>query len=196
MTQKWLFDPEKWLKSDFSGSKWHFLVTFESLYTKRKKSLFSLFWVKIIIFSLWVCSWAGWGFHDSTALVATMGPKFLKTCFELPETSFAIPLACYRIGFGRPARNRKKIGKYRFRPSEALPPENRGKKSWKIGKWSQIPIFRIFFSYFLAFFPIFRARAREAKILKTCFELPETSFEAKVVTTGDTEIKVKWIPRK
>ena len=35
----------------------------------------------------------------------------LNSFFLRARASFAIPLACYRIGFGPPARNREKIGK-------------------------------------------------------------------------------------
>ena len=62
----------KWLKSDILSPKCqfrvtlgvkmpifsHFLVTPESLYTHWKRSLFGLFWVRLCIFSVCVCSWA------------------------------------------------------------------------------------------------------------------------------------------
>ena len=77
---------------------------------------------------------------------------------------FKTPLACYRIGFGPPARNRKKTGQYRKRP---LPlkigktqPKNR-KNGSKIGFGGHFPIFCFFLSYFLgeavSFFILFGA---------------------------------------
>ena len=60
-------------------------------------------------------------------------------------------LASYRMGFGSPARNRKKLEKYRKRP----PPENRKKKKpknrkkgSKIGFRGQFPSFRLFLPIF------------------------------------------------
>ena len=74
-TKKRLFPPfceetQKCLQGDFLSPKthfWvtlgvkmslfsHFLVTFESLHEKEKKSLFSLFWVRLMISSFWACS--------------------------------------------------------------------------------------------------------------------------------------------
>ena len=78
---------------------------------------------------------------SQTPLLETQGRQTFEGGHELfghhpfawKTPTLAIPLACYRIGFGPPARNRKKIGKYRFRPPKALPLKI-GKNSRKIGK--------------------------------------------------------------
>ena len=74
----------------------------------------------------------------------------MATTLSLFGDFFAIletPLACYRIGFGPAARNRRNIG-------NSLP-QKIGKDCRKIGKWPQNPMFEpIFlfrlFLYFLA----------------------------------------------
>ena len=66
------------------------------------------------------------------------------------NTGLAIPLDCYRIGFGSLARNRKN----RFRPFQGLPRKIRkkGPKNWKIGAkigfCGHFPFLGAIFSYF------------------------------------------------
>ena len=47
-------------------------------------------------------------------------PKLTKM-LATARSKVAVPLALYRVGFGPPARNRKKYEKYRFRAPEILP---------------------------------------------------------------------------
>ena len=68
--------------------------------------------------------------------------RFFRNIFG--HSWVASPLACYRVRFGPQEKNRKNIGFGLPRPS----PGKKGKNSRKIGKWSQIPIFRLFFPYF------------------------------------------------
>ena len=97
-------------------------------------------------------------------------PKKFKVTKKQPKSGsgVATPLACYRIGFGPPARNRKKIGKISVSASRGAPPENRKTNSRKKGKWPQIPVLSaILFSGAAEayIFPIFSYFGPEARNL-------------------------------
>ena len=78
---------------------------------------------------------------------------------QMPWRS-AIPLGWYRIGFGPPARNRKKIGrKKKVSGSQGPPPENM-KKNSKKENWHKNRVLGPF-SYFLAISYFFGEGPRE-----------------------------------
>ena len=75
----------------------------------------------------------------------------------------AIAFACYRIGFGPPARNRKKLEKHRFRPPEALPRRKRKTIATKTGKMAQNLGFGAMFLFFGNLILFSRGGPREAE---------------------------------
>ena len=106
-----MLTPQKWLKSEFGGSKSHFIVTFEPLDKRGKKSLSSLVCVNFFVFSCWGCSWASspqpQRHQHRDRRFPTVGPQFHIVARSFWQVLQGLPEArmCLHANFGEQAHN-------------------------------------------------------------------------------------------